>query len=189
MSKKNLIMVTIIILLLIVVIGVFWLGKEKGVQEAVVPKDEQQSQVTQPEPTQEAEVDVSDWKTYRNEEYGFEVKYPSNWELIILNTKFDKSGDDLFFFAKDDKNNFAVFPKGGFGHGIQEPKKITNENFRGKTAEMSWYDYQFPLYTHITGNLPRGWGSENLIDIKISSDDQSLINDLGAVYDSFRFIE
>jgi len=27
------------------------------------------------------EIDISDWLTYRNEEYGFEVKYPREWEI------------------------------------------------------------------------------------------------------------
>ena len=26
-------------------------------------------------------IDTSDWKTYRNEKYGFEVKYPNNWSV------------------------------------------------------------------------------------------------------------
>ena len=29
---------------------------------------------------QTAQIDTSDWKTYRNEEYGFEFKYPTIWK-------------------------------------------------------------------------------------------------------------
>lgn len=27
-------------------------------------------------------IDTSDWKTYRNEEFGFEVKYPGEWGIV-----------------------------------------------------------------------------------------------------------
>ena len=33
--------------------------------------------------TSTAEIDTSNWKTYRNEEYGFEFKYPGDWNLFV----------------------------------------------------------------------------------------------------------
>jgi hypothetical protein len=33
---------------------------------------------------QEDEVDTSDWKTYRNEEFGFEIKIPSEWGSVRI---------------------------------------------------------------------------------------------------------
>jgi len=31
----------------------------------------------------EEKSDTSDWQTYRDEEFGFEIKYPENWEYLI----------------------------------------------------------------------------------------------------------
>ena len=30
------------------------------------------------------EIDITDWKTYRNEEYGFEIKYPIGWYVYSV---------------------------------------------------------------------------------------------------------
>lgn len=34
-------------------------------------------------------LDTSDWKTYRNEEFGFKFKYPTDWLLEEKNDKYD----------------------------------------------------------------------------------------------------
>ncbi|MBU2635386.1 hypothetical protein KJ841_02860 [Patescibacteria group bacterium] len=48
-----------------------------------VPEEEMKGEVVKDETT--------DWKTYRNEEYGFEIKYPANWHVVLT---YPASGDE-----------------------------------------------------------------------------------------------
>jgi len=95
MSKKAIITIVIAVVILVVAGGWFWYGeKQKPVREPVVQNGAEQVDDNQPVldagseiNNQQSEIDMSDWQTYRNEEYGFEVRYPEGWEMKEENNK------------------------------------------------------------------------------------------------------
>jgi hypothetical protein len=52
-----------------------------------------------------SEIDISDWKTYRNEEFEFEVKYPKNFRLYSPNEQFSSITSYDMFDLKYEKGN------------------------------------------------------------------------------------
>ncbi len=79
MNQKSLFL-AVALTALLVIGGVFWLMQKH-------PGTVNQPVVTEPtvdvsiQAETEDPIDTSDWKTYRNEEYGFEIKYPKEYIL------------------------------------------------------------------------------------------------------------
>jgi uncharacterized protein YxeA len=78
--RKKIIISLILILVLVVIAGGIWYGKNNRPQTVKNNQQESREQVKQNQNHQE-ETSASDWKTYKNNKYGFEMKYPNNWKM------------------------------------------------------------------------------------------------------------
>lgn len=60
-------------------------------------------------------VDISDWKTYKNEQYGYQIQYPAEW--VLKNKKLS----EVFLNSRENEANLEKIKSGAmYGEGYME---------------------------------------------------------------------
>lgn len=118
------ILLVLAIIILVVVLGFALWTREIQPDRQDVNNQQQEEEQKQPENEEPevitSDVDTSNWKTYRNAEYGFEVKYPREyldkvkyniWEAsndkiaLLLNWGINKGQETIFAISVYPKHN------------------------------------------------------------------------------------
>jgi uncharacterized protein YxeA len=127
MSKK--VIIGIIAVVIILVAGVvFWrwgnMKKADVIKQS--PSQQQIASEKKDQNTKESEINTSDWKTYRSEQYGFEVKYPPEWnvsEKVLMKKETQGIPVPMPYIANEFKNGslerldfYAIVMSAPFGY-------------------------------------------------------------------------
>ena len=164
--------------------------------------DEEASVLTPVVKHEESKKTVEDWKTYRNEEYGFEFGLPEDWKLFS-EKKPQEVGPQLvlnFASAKAQKTPKLDLYGGELSILVSEnPRDLKMEQYLGyeslsQYASGSMEDYivdgkQAKIFLGITGEVTLDAALIKGDSIFIEIDDSSIEILLSKILSTFKFIE
>ena len=188
MSKRNLIIGIVILTAVVLAGGVFWFWQNNGGQEKgreirrkpeLTDQDRAKMQV-EIDKLHENPLDMSNWKTYRNEKYGFEVKYPENW---VYTERFYKRGDRGVSFLFGEKECGRKYESEGVEYCDNLARISVYEDVIEKKEERKMF-WEIEKYEY-GGTIAALNFSEELLGIK-RRDYRN--NSFGYTFDIYRFV-
>ncbi len=130
------------------------------------------------------------WQTYQNEEFGFEFKYPKEWNFP--NPNLSPRGS---FVVKSDFDNLtdAHFLIDAIGHAVDSPsikKEFKKTIFAGKEAEeFNLIDEERILREIRIIEIDGKWTKDNNIFYYVENDKKDLIPIFNQILSTFKFID
>ena len=131
-------------------------------------------------------VDTSNWQTYQNEEFGFEVKYPESW------TFRDQHAGTLLLKPTFDNLSRIYFSIDAIGHVVDSPsvkKEFKKTIFAKREAEeFNLVEKKFILREIRILEIDGKWTKNNNIFYYVENNKKDLIPILNQILSTFKFI-
>jgi len=93
------------------------------------------------------EDETADWQTYKNEEYGFEIKYPSDFLISFPTSDFISGGNGLILEIR--------FTQKKWDQGFSYPS-IAIQIFNTNLSAKQWVENEFPISSFPQDEIPYG---------------------------------